>query len=137
MIPLYDYAGAAIAYADDACQAIYLPDGRLAAWLDDGLLYTPDGRYLGWAQQGWILDPSGRAVLFADDARGLPAKPAVHPPAAALWPRPHRLPKRPLRRAARPARRARIPEWSALSGPGFFRQQNIRWGLPTQRHKSA
>jgi hypothetical protein len=122
MIPLYNHLGKAVAYADDLCLAIYLPDGTLAAWLDNGLLYAPNGRYLGWIDQGWVLDRTGHPALFADNASGRPLRPAVQTPSVALWPRPtHRVP-RPRTRAARPARRGRKPEWSVLSGPAFFQQ---------------
>ncbi|GAB2941425.1 hypothetical protein GCM10027048_02270 [Hymenobacter coalescens] len=122
MIPLYSHAGAAVAYADDACRAIYFPDNRLAAWLDDGLLYAPNGHYLGWIHHGWVLDRTGRAALFADNATGRPSKPPVTPPPPGFWPRPSQLPRKPPKRKNRPARRGRIAEWSTLSGPEFFQQ---------------
>ncbi|RTQ45681.1 hypothetical protein EJV47_24665 [Hymenobacter gummosus] len=122
MIPLYDYSGAPVAYADDLCLAVYLPDGTLAAWFDNGLLYTPQGRYLGWVDNGWVLDRTGHPALFADNASGRPLRPPVQAPSAALWPRPVRRAVRPPAKAARPARRGRKPDWSALSGPGYFQQ---------------
>ncbi|RAK70091.1 4-fold beta flower protein [Hymenobacter edaphi] len=122
MIPLYSPAGTAVAFADDACRLLYFPDGRLAAWLDDGLLYAPSGRYLGWVHHGWILDRTGRAALFADNAAGKPARPAVTPPPPALWPRPGQCPRRQPTRSTRPARRGRIAEWSTHAGKAYFDQ---------------
>lgn len=122
MIPLYSPTGTVVAFADDACRILYYPDGRLAAWLDDGLLYAPDGRYLGWVHHGWILDRAGRAALFAENAAGKPARPPVYAPSAGFWPRPSSIPRRSVARSTRPARRGRIPEWSTYAGPAFFQQ---------------
>ncbi|MCC3159053.1 hypothetical protein LJ737_17555 [Hymenobacter sp. 15J16-1T3B] len=122
MIPLYSPAGTAVAFADDACHLLYHPDGRVAAWLDDGLLYTPQGRYLGWVHHGWILDRSGRAALFAENAAGKPTRPAVSAPPPGFWPRPGQVPRRLTRRGNRPARRGRVAEWSEYAGANYFKQ---------------
>ncbi|WP_139362213.1 4-fold beta flower protein [Hymenobacter sp. CRA2] len=123
MIPLYCQQGKAVAYADDACLALYLTDGTFAAWLDDGFLYAPDGRYLGWIHQGWVLDRSGRPALFADNASGRPVRPPVSAPSAGFWPRAPQRPQRVPIRGARPARRGRVAEWSPLTGLAFFHQR--------------
>lgn len=123
MIPLFTTAGQPVAFADEACQALYDATGSVLAWFDKDLLYAPNGRYLGWVQQGWVYDRHGRPALFAENACGGPHRPAVHPEKVAL-PRRLRLAARPAAfpRQPRPARRARTREWSPYSAAAYFCQ---------------
>ncbi|WP_139921882.1 4-fold beta flower protein [Hymenobacter sp. DG01] len=123
MIPLYNATGMPVAYADDACQAIYDAQGNVVAWFEQELLYTVQGRYLGWVQQGWLYDRCGRPALFAENATGGPARPPLSQGTAAparfrLAALSHPLP----RRQPRPARRSRTLEWSPLSSITYFVQ---------------
>ncbi|WP_460611805.1 4-fold beta flower protein [Hymenobacter seoulensis] len=124
MIPLFNKAGVAIAFADDNCQAIFDAQGTVLAWFDQELLYATTGRYLGWAELGWIYDRDGQPALFTETAFGGLPRPRLQPVKAEVTGRLRwaQLPSKPVLRQPRPARRTRVRHWSLVSALSYFQQ---------------
>ncbi|KQP92738.1 MULTISPECIES: 4-fold beta flower protein [unclassified Methylobacterium] len=74
MIEFFDRAGQEAAFCHDG-HALYLWNGKPAAFLHDDKVYAYDGRFIGWADRGWISDETGACLLFEHDAVGGPDKP--------------------------------------------------------------
>lgn len=77
MEPLYDQAGAPIAYIADDGEHIYLFSGEPVAFLHDGGIYAYSGRFLGWLEGGWVIDRMGNRALFTQRAQGGPVRPVM------------------------------------------------------------
>lgn len=67
-IPLFNRAGAAVAYVDgEDGSTIYLWGGAPVAYLDGTSIFGFNGRHIGWFEDGVVRDGRGERAGFTED----------------------------------------------------------------------